>query len=98
MNVEYSRRALADLEQIATHYRQSDNPEVAAAVGQRIGAVVARVARLPKSARRVAQREGVHIVPLIRYPYKIFYKVLPDQDAVRILRVRHDARRPLQWE
>ncbi len=31
MNVEYSRRALADLEQIATHYRQSDNPDIAAA-------------------------------------------------------------------
>jgi len=30
-----------------------------------------------------------------RYPYVVFYKVLPDPDEVRILRVRHTARRPL---
>jgi len=98
MKVEYSKRALADLASIAEYYLKADNPPIAQAVEQRIRAVAARVGRFPESARSVAQRPGVRVALLIRYPYKIFYKVLPERDAVRILRVRHESRRPLKWE
>ena len=66
MNVEHSRRALADLEQIVAYCRHSQAPEAAKAPSERIHSAAARI------ARRVAQRKGVHVAPLIRYPYKIF--------------------------
>jgi plasmid stabilization system protein ParE len=34
----------------------------------------------------------VHMAPLIRYPYKVFYRALGDR--IRILHIRHTARRP----
>jgi hypothetical protein len=36
----------------------------------------------------------VHVVPLVRYPFKIFYRVL--EGRVRIQHIRHGARRA--WE
>jgi hypothetical protein len=38
----------------------------------------------------VEQREGVRVVPLVRYPYRIFYRVAGD--AAEILHVHHAAR------
>jgi len=54
------------------------------------GAVERRIGRWPQSAREVVGRAGVRVVPLIRYPYKIFYRVMPD--AVEVLHIRHSAR------
>ncbi len=34
----------------------------------------------------------MHVIPLIRYPYKIFYRVF--EDAIRVLHIRHASRRP----
>ena len=45
----------------------------------------------PPSARQVAERPDVRVVPLTRYPYKIFYRVT--REAVEILHVHHTARR-----
>ena len=41
MRVEYSKRATADLRQIAAHYARSGNPAVAKRIAARIGQVVA---------------------------------------------------------
>jgi hypothetical protein len=46
--------------------------------------------RGPESARRIPERPGVRVVPLIRYPYKIFYHVVGD--TVEILHIHHAAR------
>jgi toxin ParE1/3/4 len=43
----------------------------------------------------VAERPGVRRVPLVRYPYILFYKVLADE--VVVLRVVHGARKE-PWE
>jgi len=43
----------------------------------------------------VAERPGVRRVPLLRYPYVVFYRVLDDE--VIVLRVVHGARKEL-WE
>jgi hypothetical protein len=41
---------------------------------------------------RLEQRPDVRMMPLVRYPYKIFYRILGD--TIRILHIRHAARRP----
>jgi toxin ParE1/3/4 len=69
-------------------------PAVAPAVERRIRRVVALIARWPESARRSAGRPGVHVVPLGRYPYRIFYRVAGD--TVEILHIHHAARQP--WD
>jgi toxin ParE1/3/4 len=93
MKVVYTAAALKELDEIAewlsTHY-----PTIALAVEWRIRNVVARIARWPMSARRSGKRPGVRVVPVGRYPYKIFYKVTGD--TVEILHVHHAARQP--WD
>jgi toxin ParE1/3/4 len=92
MRIEYSKRAIADLRQIATYYARSGEPAVAESIATRIQEVVARLVELPLTGSAVAQRPGVRVVPLLRYRYKIFYRVIGD--AIRILHIRHTSRRP----
>jgi toxin ParE1/3/4 len=93
MRIVYTPAALRDLDQIAEwltlHY-----PTIAPAVEGRIRAVVARIGHWPESARRSAKRAGVRVVPVGRYPYRIFYRVTAD--AVEILHIHHAAREP--WD
>jgi plasmid stabilization system protein ParE len=92
MKVEYSNRAVADLRKISADSHSAFGNRVAEALEARIRAVIDRISRNPLSAPEVEQRPGVHVVPLIRYPFKIFYRVL--EDRVRIQHIRHTARRP----
>ena len=93
MKIVYTAAALNDLDEIADwlaiHY-----PTIAPAVERRIRAIVTRVGRWPESARRSAGRPSVRVVPVGRYPYKIFYRVTAD--TVEILHVHHTARQP--WD
>jgi toxin ParE1/3/4 len=89
MKVVYTTEALADLESILS-YIASNYPAVSEAFQNRLHAVVARVSRWPESAQEVAERPGVRVVPLIRYPYKIFYQV--SNETIEILHVHHAAR------
>jgi plasmid stabilization system protein ParE len=91
MKIEFSNRATADLRKVSSD-SLAFGDAVAIAVEARIRAVVTRIADHPQAAQRVTQRPGVHVVPLVRYPYKIFYRVLDDR--VRILHIRHTSRRP----
>ena len=92
MKVEYSRRAVADLRKISTDSRRAFGERVAEALEARIRAVVDRISRYPLSAPEVEQRPVRHVVPLARYPFKIFYRILDDR--VRMLHIRHTARQP----
>ncbi len=89
MRVVYTAEALADLDgifdYIANHY-----PAISEAFQNRLHAVTTRVARWPESAQEVRERPGVRIAPLIRYPYKIFYRI--SGETVEILHVHHAAR------
>ena len=89
MRVIYTTEALADLDgifsYIAKHY-----PTISDAFQNRLRTVTARISRWPESAQEVAERPGVRVVPLIRYPYRIFYRI--SNDAVEILHVHHAAR------
>jgi toxin ParE1/3/4 len=94
MKVEYSNRALADLRKIAADSRGLFGDRVAEALETRIRAVVDHISKEPLSAPVLEQRPGVHVVPLGRYPFRLFYRVL--EDRIRIQHVRHTARRPWQ--
>ena len=91
MKVEYSNRAVVDLRKIASDSRAFGNA-VVRAVEARIHEAVAYVAEHPEAAPPVLDRPGMRVMPLIRYPYKIFYRVL--QDRIRILHIRHSSRQP----
>ncbi len=90
MKVIYSRRAISDLETIAGYYRSVSDPAIAEAVERRLNRVIERISTVPESAPRVAQRPSVRVVPVIRYPYKIFYRV--SDDTLEILHIRHTSR------
>lgn len=89
MKVVYTDDALRDLDDIlrfiAIHY-----PAVYGPFEARLRASVRRIGQWPESAQAVADRPGVRMVPLVRYPFKIFYRV--SGDAVEILHVNHAAR------
>lgn len=89
MKVVYTDEALADLDSIsgwlAVHY-----PTIAPLVARRIRSVVAHIVRWPESARRVEGRPEVRAVPLVRYPYVIFYRIVGD--TIQILHIHHTAR------
>jgi toxin ParE1/3/4 len=91
MRIVFTDEALRDLDEIldfiAAHY-----PTIVSPFQQRLRTVLQRVRKWPKSAEEVEQRPGVRVVPLIRYPYKIFYQAATD--AVEILHIHHAARRP----
>ena len=91
MKVEYSERAIEDLYKLAAKSHEFGDV-VAEAVGVRISEVIARIAWEPQSSRKVSQRSGVHIAPLGKFPFVIFYRIL--EDRVKILHVRHTLRQP----
>jgi toxin ParE1/3/4 len=92
MKVEYTNRAVADLRKISADSRRAFGDRVAEELEVRIQSVIDRISRDPLSTPEVEGRPGVHAVLLIRYPFKIFYRVLDDR--VRIQHIRHTARRP----
>jgi plasmid stabilization system protein ParE len=94
MKVRYSKLALDELEVILSRI-SAENPSAATRLEAGISRIVERIGRFPESAQEVAERQGVRRVPLVRYPYAIYYRVVSGE--VIILRVVHGARRD-PWE
>jgi toxin ParE1/3/4 len=92
MRVDYAPRAQADLAHVGAHSRRNFGPAVASALETYIRATVARIAAMPEIGEQVPEREGVRVVSLVRYPFRLFYTVA--DDTVTILHIRHTARRP----
>jgi toxin ParE1/3/4 len=76
MKIEYSNLAVADLRKISADTRRVFGGRVAEELEARIRAVIERISMAPLSAPEVQGRPGLHVVPLRRYPFKIFYRVL----------------------
>jgi toxin ParE1/3/4 len=93
MKLVYSRQVLADLDAIATYYSASASPAIARSIERRLVDVIERICSAPEAAPRVAQRSQVRAVAVIRYPFRIFYRVR--SDTVEILHIRHTSRRPV---
>jgi len=92
MKVEFTNRAVRDLREISEYSRRLFGDQVTAALEIRLRDVVAGIAHAPESAPHVAQRSDIRVVPLVRFPFRIFYRAAGD--TVRILHIRHVARRP----
>lgn len=89
MKVIYTDEALENLDEILA-YISANYPTVYDAFQSRVRSVVERIGAWPDSAQEVAERPGVRVVPLIRYPYKVFYRTATE--AVEILYIHHAAR------
>jgi toxin ParE1/3/4 len=89
MRVVYTDEALLDLDDILK-YIAAHFPAAYQSFELRLHTIVLRIGQWPQSAQQVAGRPGVRIVPLVRYPYKIFYRVTAE--CVEILHIRHAAR------
>ena len=93
MKVVYTAGVRKDLDEIG-EWLSDHCPTIAPAVERRIHNVIARIAQWPQSARRSAKYPGVRVVPIGRYPYKIFYSVTAD--TIEVLHIHHSARQP--WD
>ena len=93
MTVEYSKRAVADLINIAAYYEEAGVPGMGDRIASRVDEVVTRVVTWPKSGRLVRNEGDLRVVPLIQFPYLLFYE-LTASGIVQILHIRHAARRP----
>lgn len=90
MRIRYTLRARADLSEIRA-YLLKRNPRVAAAVLTTIRQRIVWLADFPLMAPETDE-PGVRALPMVRYPYKVYYEVADDE--VRILHVRHTRRQP----
>jgi toxin ParE1/3/4 len=88
MRVRYTETALADIDSIFSYIHGHD-PAAAAKVVESIEAAAGRIGLYPLSARETDET-GVRMVPIVRFPYLIFYEIV--EGELRILRVLHGAR------
>jgi len=93
MKVRYSETALGELDELFAYIFERDR-SAAAAVVERVERLAALLGEFPFVGHDTDEA-GVRMVPLVRYPFLIFYAV--NGDEVVVLHVRHAARlRP--WE
>ena len=93
VKVSYSPRALREIAEIYA-YIAKKNAAGAECVRDRINEAAAFVGDFPSTGRAVPLK-NIRVIPVDPYPYLIFFREVPRQREVRILRVRHAARRPL---
>lgn len=89
MIVRYTPRAEGDLEAILLYISES-SPSGASSVWHSITKAVDGLADNPEIGVKT-RVSGVRVRLVVRYPYKVFYRVR--EDAVEILHIRHAARR-----
>ena len=89
MRVRYSKRAVADLIAIADYIREH-NPRAAQAVERRIRASIDRLETF-SFIGRPTNDPSMRLLPIVRYPYVVFYEVL--EGEVVIHHIRHGRRR-----
>ena len=90
MTIVYTDEAVRDLDEILA-YIAANFPEAYDGFESRLRAIERRIDQWPRSGRQVAERPGVRVVSLSRYPYKVFCRV--QADVAEILHIRHSARR-----
>jgi plasmid stabilization system protein ParE len=91
MNVVYAPRALRDLDSIVAYHIER-NPAGAFNVLGAIKSSIDTLSFFPQIGRLV-DNAGHRRVPVLRYPYLIFYRVAGDE--LLILHIRHTSRRPI---
>jgi toxin ParE1/3/4 len=91
MNVVYSPRAMRDLQGISA-YLVERNPTGAANVLGAIKSSIETLSFFPQIGRVVDDAEHRRL-PVLRYPYLIYYRIADDE--LLILHIRHSSRRPI---
>ena len=89
MKIVFTSAALADLDEILA-YTSANYPTLVIPIERRIRVVIERMRLWPESARRVEERLDVRVVPVTRYPFRIFFRVVGDQ--IEILHIHHTSR------
>jgi toxin ParE1/3/4 len=93
MKLRYTERAIADLEAIQS-YITEHNPTASVAVGVRIRAAIENLADFPGIGR--ARDAKTRVLPIVTYPYAVYYSVDDKAKEVVIIHIRHGRRRPVQ--
>jgi toxin ParE1/3/4 len=90
MRLVVSQLALAELDEILGYIRERSSLGVLNVEG-RFRRAFDHISQYPEAAERVEQRPTVRRLPLVRYPYVIYYEM--SADTVTVLRILHGARR-----
>jgi plasmid stabilization system protein ParE len=88
VKVVYTAEALENLDAILA-YISIHYPTLYDAFQVRLRSVISRISDWPESAQEVLQRPGVRAAPLIRFPYRIFYR--RTGETIEILYIHHVA-------
>ena len=94
MKVRWSQAALAQLDDIFL-YIYERNRSAAVNVAQRVEELAALLGEFPLIGH-LTDEADVRILPVVRYPFVIFYAIDDAADEVVILHVRHTAQEPPQ--
>lgn len=90
--IRYLPTAVRQLDEIFT-YIDARNRAAARRVAVAIRRSIERLADFPYSSRP-SEVPGIRELPIVRYPYIVFYAVDDAAREVHVLRVRHTARDP----
>lgn len=96
MRLRYSRRATNDLSSIY-NYLNARSPRGAVNVLTSIYAAVEFIRRYPDAGEATRIR-GVRGKIVHKYRFKIFYRIVAENDVIEIVHVRHTSRRLLEEE
>jgi toxin ParE1/3/4 len=94
MKVRWSQTALAQLDDIFS-YIYERNRSAALSVTGRVEELAALLGEFPFTGH-VTDEAGVRILPVVRYPFVIFYAIDGAAEEVVVLHVRHTAQEPPQ--
>jgi addiction module RelE/StbE family toxin len=93
VKIRYRPTALAELDAIFARIT-AQNPAVAQRVmAASIKRSIDLLADFPRSARQ-SEIPGIREMPIVRYPYIVFYTIDDAVEEVHILRVRHTSQDP----
>ena len=96
MRLRYSRRATNDLTSIH-EYLSARSPRASVSVLTSIYAAVEFIRRHPE-ASELTSIHSIRGKIVRKYRFKIFYRVIAEDDVIEIVHVRHTSRRPLEEE
>jgi plasmid stabilization system protein ParE len=90
MNVEFSGPAFAQLGKILSDLI-SKNPAAAQRLTARVDHAILRIGQFPEAYQVIEARPGIRRIPLLPYPYLMFYRVMSSE--VLVVAVVHGARK-----
>jgi plasmid stabilization system protein ParE len=92
MKVRWSKTALIELEDIFL-YISERNRSAARSVVRRIEGLTEQLEQFPHMGQ-LTNEAGARALPVVRYPFVVFYAIDLAADEVVILHVRHTAQEP----